>query len=84
MPVSKKPRRTAMPGSSRKVAAPGVVTDRRAMKSFLSTITGRSRREAIEKAQDVIYDAWGAHNGPLPDSAGPQGARHYAAVRGRL
>jgi tetratricopeptide (TPR) repeat protein len=58
MPVSKKPRRTAMPGSSRKVAAPGVVPDRRAMKSFLSTITGRSRREAIEKAQDVVYDAW--------------------------
>jgi tetratricopeptide (TPR) repeat protein len=28
------------------------------MKSFLSTTTGRGRREAIEKAQDVIYDAW--------------------------
>jgi len=28
------------------------------MESFLATITGRSRRDAIEKAQDVIYDAW--------------------------
>ena len=58
MPASKQPRRTAMPGASRKVAAPGVVPDRRAMKRFLSTTTGRSCREAIEKAQDAIYDAW--------------------------
>jgi tetratricopeptide (TPR) repeat protein len=35
-----------------------VVPDRRTMESFLATITGRSRRDAIEKAQDVIYDAW--------------------------
>jgi tetratricopeptide (TPR) repeat protein len=58
MPVSKKPRRTAKPGSSPKAAAAGLVSDRRAMESFLATITGRSRREAIDKAQDVMYDAW--------------------------
>ncbi len=58
MPVSKKPRRTAMPGASREATDAGVVPDRRAMESFLKTITGRSRREAIEKAQDLIYDAW--------------------------
>jgi tetratricopeptide (TPR) repeat protein len=58
MPVSKKPRRTARPGASGKPAAAGVVPDRRAMESFLATVPGRSRREAIDKAQDLIYDAW--------------------------
>jgi tetratricopeptide (TPR) repeat protein len=58
MPVSKGPRGKARPGASGKPAAAGVVPDRRAMESFLATITGRSRRDAIEKAQDVIYDAW--------------------------
>jgi tetratricopeptide (TPR) repeat protein len=58
MPVSKGPRGKARPGASGKPAAAGVVPDRRTMESFLATITGRSRREAIEKAQDVIYDAW--------------------------
>ena len=28
------------------------------MKSFLETTTGRGRREANEKAQDLVYDAW--------------------------
>jgi tetratricopeptide (TPR) repeat protein len=28
------------------------------MNSFLAAVAGRSRREAIEKAQDLIYDAW--------------------------
>ena len=58
MPVSKGRQGKARPGASGKPAAAGVVPDRQAMKSFLSTTTGRSRREAIEKAQDVIYDAW--------------------------
>jgi tetratricopeptide (TPR) repeat protein len=58
MPVSKKPRRTARPGASGKPAAAGVVPDRRVMESFLATVASRSRREAIEKAQDLIYDAW--------------------------
>jgi len=46
------------PDASQKAAAAGVLPDRRAMKSFLAAATGRSRRDAIEKAQDVIYDAW--------------------------
>ena len=58
MPVSKKPRRAVKPDASQKAAAAGVLPDRRAMKSFLAAATGRSRRDAIEKAQDVIYDAW--------------------------
>ena len=58
MPVSKKPRGKARPDSSRKPTAAEAVPDRQAMKSFLSTTTGRRRRDAIEKAQDVIYDAW--------------------------
>jgi tetratricopeptide (TPR) repeat protein len=58
MPVSKKRRRTAMPGSSRKAVDAAIVPDRRAMESFLAAVAGRSRREAIEKAQDLIYDAW--------------------------
>ena len=28
------------------------------MEGFLVAVTGRSRRDSIEKAQDVIYDAW--------------------------
>ena len=58
MPVSKGRQGKARPGASGKPAAAGVVPDRRTMESFLATITGRSRRDAIEKAQDVIYDAW--------------------------
>jgi ST7 protein len=58
MPVSKKPRRTAKPDASRKPASAGALPDRRAMESFLATITGRRRREAIDRAQDVMYDAW--------------------------
>jgi hypothetical protein len=58
MPVSKKPRGRARPDASRKPTAAEAVPDRQAMKSFLSTTTGRHRRDAIEKAQDVIYDAW--------------------------
>jgi hypothetical protein len=58
MPVSKGRQGKARPGASGKPAAAEVVPDRRTMESFLATITGRSRRDAIEKAQDVIYDAW--------------------------
>lgn len=58
MPVSKGRQGKARPGASGKPAAAGVVPDRHTMESFLATITGRSRREAIERAQDVIYDAW--------------------------
>jgi tetratricopeptide (TPR) repeat protein len=58
MPVSKGRQGKARPGASAKPVAAEAVPDRQAMKSFLSTTTGRGRREAIEKAQDVIYDAW--------------------------
>ena len=58
MSVSKKPRGKARPDASRKPTAAAALPDRQAMKSFLSTTAGRGRREAIEKAQDVIYDAW--------------------------
>jgi hypothetical protein len=58
MPVSKGRQGKARPGASAKPAAAEVVPDRGTMESFLTTITGRGRREAIEKAQDVIYDAW--------------------------
>ena len=58
MPVSKGRQGKARPGASGKPAAAGVVPDRQAMKSFLSTTTGRARREAIEKTQDLVYDAW--------------------------
>ena len=58
MPVSKKPRGKASPDSSRTAVAGWRLPDRAAMKSLLSTTTGRRRREALEKAQDVVYDAW--------------------------
>jgi hypothetical protein len=58
MPVSKKPRGKARPDALRKPTAAEAAPDRQAMKSFLSTTTGRGRREAIEKAQDLVYDAW--------------------------
>ena len=58
MSVSKKPRGKARPDASRKPTVASAVPDWQAMKSFLSTTAGRGRREAIEKAQDVIYDAW--------------------------
>ena len=58
MPVSKKPRTKA--ASERR---PGSrlfrrCRTRRAMESYLATIAGRSRNDAITKAQDVMYDAW--------------------------
>lgn len=62
MPVSKKPRRkvTATPPQPKtKTAVAGVaLPDRRAMESYLAAIAGRSRDDAIAKAQDVMYEAW--------------------------
>jgi tetratricopeptide (TPR) repeat protein len=48
----------ARPDASRRPNAAEAVPDRQAMKSFLPTTTGRGRREANEKAQDLVYDAW--------------------------
>jgi ST7 protein len=58
VPVSKKPRRKAKPDTSRKPATAGALPDRRAMEGFLRTLAGRHRDDAIERAQDVMYDAW--------------------------
>ena len=58
MPVSKKPRTKAASKTPPGVAAVPALPDRRAMESYLATIAGRSRSDAITKAQDVMYDAW--------------------------
>jgi tetratricopeptide (TPR) repeat protein len=62
MPVSKKPARKAtsiLPQPKTKTAvAGGALPDRRAMESYLAAIAGRSRDDAIAKAQDVMYEAW--------------------------
>jgi tetratricopeptide (TPR) repeat protein len=58
MPVSKKPRTKAASKAPARAAAVPALPDRRAMESYLATIAGRSRNDAIGKAQDVMYDAW--------------------------
>ena len=58
MPVSKKPRTKAASKTPPRAAAVPALPDRRAMESYLATIAGRSRSDAIAKAQDVMYDAW--------------------------
>jgi tetratricopeptide (TPR) repeat protein len=62
MPVSKKPRgktgSKTLPAAREKVPLP----DRRAMESFLATLSGRSRDDAIARAQNVMYQAWEATN----------------------
>jgi hypothetical protein len=60
MPISKKPRTKA--AASKVGQAAAELPDRRAMESFLATISGRSRNDAIAKAQDVMYDAWECTN----------------------
>lgn len=57
MPVSKKPRRSP-PGSRSKAPANSILPDRRSMEAYLAAIAGRGRDDALEKAQEVIYDAW--------------------------
>lgn len=60
MPVSRKPRRKAAPRPPRPktAAAGGGLPDRRAMESHLAAMAGRSRDDAIARAQAVIYEAW--------------------------
>ncbi len=57
MPVSKKPRRSP-PGSRSKAPADSILPDRRSMEAYLAAIAGRGRDDALEKAQEVMYDAW--------------------------
>jgi len=57
MPVPKKPRRQAE-AAPPKAAAAQTIPDRRAMESFLATVTGGSADDALSEAQSVMYDAW--------------------------
>jgi tetratricopeptide (TPR) repeat protein len=58
MPVSKQPRKKAVPKTQRTVAAVGPLPDRRIMESVLASIAGGAREKTIAKAQDIMYDAW--------------------------
>ncbi len=58
MPVSKQPRKKAVPKTQRTVAPVGPLPDRRIMESVLASIAGGARDETIAKAQDIMYDAW--------------------------
>ncbi|HYZ64149.1 MAG TPA: hypothetical protein VE650_17000, partial [Acetobacteraceae bacterium] len=54
MPVARKPRNKKQPTTQASSALP----DRRVMESYLAAITGAKQDEAIERAQEMIYDAW--------------------------
>ena len=56
MPVPKKPRRKAE-AAPPKAAAAQTIPDRRAMESFLATVTGGSADDALSEAQSGMYDA---------------------------
>ena len=58
MPVSKKPGRKPASAAEAEASATSALPDRRAMEAFLAGIAGRSREDALEKAQQVMYDAW--------------------------
>jgi tetratricopeptide (TPR) repeat protein len=58
MPISKKPRAKAPAKTSSKTGASPVLPDRRAMESFLAALSGQRGDSAMEKAQDIMYDAW--------------------------
>ncbi len=55
MPTAKKP--------GRKTAADAkTLPDREAMESYVAATTRRTRNDALEKAQELIYDAWESTN----------------------
>jgi hypothetical protein len=58
MPVSKKTRRK--PPATTHAEAPAVhaLPDRRAMESYLATVAGGPRDDALASAQNIMYDAW--------------------------
>jgi tetratricopeptide (TPR) repeat protein len=62
MPVSKKPRRKAATGPTPAPRATPVLPDRRTMEGYLAAFGARSRNDAIDQAQDVMYQAWEATN----------------------
>lgn len=62
MPASKKPRRKTAITASPAPRATSVLPDRRVMESYLAAFGARSRNDAIDRAQDVMYQAWEATN----------------------
>lgn len=62
MPVSKKPRRKAAATKSPAPRATPVLPDRRAMEGYLAALGAGSSSDAIDQAQEVMYQAWDATN----------------------
>jgi tetratricopeptide (TPR) repeat protein len=62
MPVSKKPRRKPPAATQAEASADQALPDRRAMESYLATVAGGRRNDAIARAQNVMYDAWDSTN----------------------
>lgn len=58
MTFSKTPRRKSPPAKQAETSAETVLPDRCAMESYLATIAGGRREDAIARAQNVMYDAW--------------------------
>jgi hypothetical protein len=59
--VSKTPRGEEKPASKKAAASTGTMTklpDRRAMEKYLSALGGRSPDGALNKAQELMYEAW--------------------------
>ncbi len=60
MPVSKTPRRKSTSAARAKAPADPSLPDRRGMEAFLAMIAGDSQDDALDRAQQVMYDAWDA------------------------
>jgi len=58
MPVSKTPRRKPASTARTKVPANPTLPDRRGMEAFLVATAGGSQADALERAQEVMYEAW--------------------------
>ena len=84
MPVSKKPRGKPQSAAERKAAAGPALPDRRTMEAYLAAIAGGGRDDAVARAQEVMYERLGQDDVPIARGPRSQGARHLAALRGRL
>jgi tetratricopeptide (TPR) repeat protein len=58
MPVSKTPRGKAARAARPKLPAGATLPDRRGMEAFLAAIGGGGHNDALETAQEVMYEAW--------------------------
>ncbi len=58
MPASKKPRRKPPSATGLKGPPGPALPDRRTMETYLATIAGGSREDAVARAQEIMYDAW--------------------------